>query len=68
MKLNLNVSNSRKDSLTTKLTAEDFYMGTLHLPDLEMKCGMKDNFVDLSATFRDSVKRSSGDIEERSAD
>lgn len=62
MKLNLNVSNSRKDSLTTKLTAEDFYMGTLHLPDLEMQCGMKDNFVDLSATFRDSVKRSSGDI------
>ena len=59
--LKLNISNSA-DSLKMYLNAEDFYLGTLHFRNLAMNCGAKDNVVDLSALFCDSVKRSSGDI------
>ncbi|MBQ3259645.1 MAG: translocation/assembly module TamB domain-containing protein, partial [Alistipes sp.] len=61
MMLNLNVSN-RSDSLVMRLSAEDFYLGTFHFPDLAMRCGVKDNLVDLSAKFHDSVRNSSGDV------
>ena len=62
MNLMLDVSNKEKDSLVAKFNAEDFYMGTLHFPGLAVRGGVKDNFIDLSAKFRDTVKSSSGNI------
>lgn len=64
MMLNLNVTNraNRSDSLSMRLAAEDFYMGTLHFRNLAMRAGVKDNGIDLSASFRDSMKQSSGDV------
>ena len=58
--LKLNVSN--RDSLRMSLSSEDFYMGTFHFPNLAVRCGVKDNLVDLSAMFRDTVKESSGNV------
>ncbi len=59
--LKLNISN-RTDSLAMRLGAEDFYMGTFHFRNLEMRSGVKNNFVDLSAAFHDSLKNSSGNL------
>ena len=59
--LKLNVSN-RTDSLALRLGAEDLYMGTLHFRNLEMRSGVKDNYIDLSAVFHDSLKNSSGNL------
>ena len=59
--LKLNVTN-RTDSLTMKLDAEDFYLGTLHFRNLEMLSGVKDNLIDLSASFHDSLNDSSGKL------
>ncbi len=61
MMLKLNISN-RSDSLAMRLAAEDFYVGTVHFRNLGMLCGVKDNLIDLSASFRDSLKESSGQL------
>ncbi len=60
--LNLNVSNMGRDSLLAMATAKDFYMGTFKFPNLAMQCGVKDNFIDLSASFRDETSDASGDV------
>ncbi len=61
MMLKLNVSN-RSDSLVMCLSAEDFYMGTFHFRDMAVRSGVKDNYIDLTAKYQDSVKNSSGSV------
>ena len=58
-RLNVNASN-RGDSLTVYASAEDLYAGALHLPHLSVTGGAKQNRMELSTGFEDSVRRFSG--------
>ncbi len=57
--LKLNVDN-RDDSLAMRLSAADFYAGNLHLSNVGIDGGAKDNRVNLSGSFADSVRRVNG--------
>lgn len=58
-RLNINASN-RSDSLVTYLSAEDFYAGLVHLPQLSIMGGAKQGLVQISAGFDDTTRRLSG--------
>ncbi len=58
-RLNINASN-HGDSLTVYASAEDLYAGALHLPHLSVTGGAKQNRMQLSTGFEDSVRRFSG--------
>lgn len=58
-RLNVNASN-RGDSLTVYASAEDLYAGALHLPHLSVTGGAKQNRLQLSTGFEDSLRRFSG--------
>lgn len=57
--LRVNVTNEG-DSLTLYASTEDFYMGVLHLNEVSLMGGARNNRVMLSAGFRDSTSRLSG--------
>ncbi len=57
--LRVNVTNEG-DSLTLYASTEDFYLGVLHMNEISVMGGARDNRVLLSAGFRDSVSRLSG--------
>lgn len=65
-RLNVNASN-RGDSLAVYASAEDLYAGALHLPHLSVTGGARQNRMQLSAGFEDSVRRFSGLIGVRTA-
>lgn len=52
-KINLNASNSY-DSLTVYLRSEDLYVKNIHMPDLSVQGGAKNNRLSLSAGFNDA--------------
>lgn len=58
-RLNVNASN-RGDSLTVYASAEDLYAGSLHLPHLSVTGGARQNTMQLSTGFEDTVRRFSG--------
>ena len=58
-RLNINASN-RGDSLTVYASAEDLYAGALHLPRFSMTGGAKQNRMQLSTGFEDTLHRFSG--------
>ncbi len=58
-RLNVNASN-RGDSLTVYASAEDLYAGALHLPRLSVTGGAKQNRLQLSTGFEDTLRRFSG--------
>ncbi|MDE6507838.1 MAG: translocation/assembly module TamB [Alistipes sp.] len=58
-RLNINASN-RGDSLTVYGSAEDLYAGPLHLPHFSVTGGAKQNRMQLSTGFEDSLRRFSG--------
>lgn len=58
-RLNINASN-RGDSLTVYGSAEDLYAGPLHLPHFSVMGGAKQNRMQLSTGFEDSLRRFSG--------
>lgn len=72
-RLSVDASN-RGDSLTVYASAEDLYAGALHLPHLSVMGGAKQNRMQLSTGFEDSVRRFSGllslraEADDRSAD
>lgn len=57
--LRVNVTNEG-DSLTLYASTEDFYLGVLHLNEVSLMGGARDNRVLLSAGFRDTTSRLSG--------
>ncbi len=52
-KINLNANNSF-DSLAVYLRSEDFYLRSLHMPDLSVQGGAKNNRISLSAGFNNA--------------
>ena len=58
-RLSVNASN-RGDSLAVYASAEDLYAGVLHLPRLSLTGGARQNRVQLSAGFDDTLRRVSG--------
>ena len=58
-KLNVNVTN-QGDSLAMYLSTEDLYSGMLHLPQLLVSGGAKNDRLSLSAGFDDKADRRSG--------
>lgn len=54
-KINLNANNSY-DSLALYLRSEDLYLRQVHMPDLSVQAGAKNNRVSLSAGFNDPAK------------
>ena len=58
-KLNVNVTN-QGDSLAMYLSSEDLYSGMLHLPQLLVSGGAKNDRLSLSAGFDDKTDRRSG--------
>ncbi len=57
--LRINVTNEG-DSLTLYASTEDFYLGAVHMNEISVMGGARDNRVLLSAGFRDSTSRLSG--------
>ena len=57
--LKLNVDN-RDDSLAMRLSAADLYVGTLHLSNVGVDGGAKDNGVNVSGSFADTVRNVKG--------
>lgn len=55
-------ANNRSDSLAMYLSAEDLYIGALHMPNLSVTGGAEANRVRLTAGFRDAAERVSGMI------
>jgi len=55
-RLSVNASN-RGDSLAVYASAEDLYAGVLHLPRLSLTGGARQNRVQLSAGFDDTLRR-----------
>ena len=58
-RLNVNASN-RGDSLTVYASAEDLYAGMLHLPGLSLTGGAKQGRMQVSAGFKDTLRKVSG--------
>lgn len=54
-KINLNANNSY-DSLALYLRSEDLYLRQLHMPDLSVQAGAKNNHVSLSAGFNNAAQ------------
>ena len=54
-KINLNANNSY-DSLALYLRSEDLYLKQLHMPDLSVQAGAKNNRVSLSAGFNNATQ------------
>lgn len=54
-KINLNANNSF-DSLALYVRSEDFYIRQLHMPDLSVQAGAKNNRVSLSAGFNNTAQ------------
>ena len=54
-KINLNANNSY-DSLALYLRSEDLYLKQLHMPDLSVQAGAKNNRVSLSAGFNNAAQ------------
>lgn len=59
--LKMEVSNTN-DSLAMKLAADDFYAGTLHLLNMSLNGGAKDNEVNLKGSFADTVRNVFGSM------
>lgn len=59
--LNLNVVN-RSDTLAMRLRAGDLYVGTMHMPDLSLRCGLVDNRADITGEFNDTIQQFSGHV------
>lgn len=60
-RLRINASNMR-DSLTFYASAEDFYAGLFHLPQLSLAGGARRGRVQLTTGFTDTVRRTSARI------
>ncbi len=60
--LNLNVVN-HTDTLDMRLRAGDLYVGTMHMPDLSLRCGLADNRADIEGRFNDTVQQFSAHID-----
>lgn len=58
-KVRLNASN-QGDSLTMYLSSEDMYVGFMHFTDLSVMGGAKNNQLQISTGFNDTVNRFSG--------
>ena len=65
-RLNVNASN-RGDSLTLYASAEDLYLGMLHLPNLSVTGGARRGDVQLSTGFSDTTRRFSGQLSVRAS-
>ena len=65
-RLNVNASN-RGDSLTLYASAEDLYLGMLHLPNLSVTGGARQGDVQLSTGFSDTTRRFSGQLSVRAS-
>ena len=65
-RLSVNASN-RGDSLAVYASAEDLYAGVPHLPRLSLTGGARQNRVQLSAGFDDTLRRVSGLVGFRAA-
>ncbi len=59
--LKMAVSNTG-DSLAMKLSAVDFYAGTLHLLNMGLDGGAKDNTLNLTGSFADSLRNVVGSV------
>ena len=59
--LKMAVSNTN-DSLAMKLSAADFYAGTLHLLNMGLDGGAKDNAVNLKGSFADTLRNVAGSM------
>lgn len=59
--LRLNAGN-RSDSLTMSLVADDFYVGVLHVSELDLRGGVNDNKAELYGTFADTLRDFRGEI------
>lgn len=59
--ININAGNVG-DSLSMSMAADDMYAGLFHFSGVEVNGGAKDNVVDLSAIFADSVRDIRGDL------
>ena len=60
-RLSVNIGN-RGDSLTMYASAEDFYLGGVHLPTLSVTGGARAGAIKLYTAFRDTTNNSSGSI------
>lgn len=60
---NIDVSaGNATDSLVVAMSAEDFYVGMLHLSGVKVNGGSKDNEIDIEAMFADSVQDIRGEV------
>lgn len=59
--LRLNASNEG-DSLAVKMTAGDFYFGTLHIPELKLDGAARDNRISLRGNFVDTLNTYKGEV------
>ena len=59
--LRLNAGN-RSDSLTMSLAADDFYVGMLHVSELDLHGGVNNNKAELYGTFADTLRDFRGEI------
>lgn len=59
--LRMNVTNEG-DSLAVKMTAGDFYLGTLHVPELTLHGAARNNRISLCGDFVDTLRTYSGSI------
>lgn len=56
------IASNRGDSLAVTLGAKDMYVGTMHIPDLKLLGGVKNNRVHLHTSFADTVGKLDGKI------
>ena len=40
----------------------DLYVGTMHMPDLSLRCGLVDNRADITGEFNDTIQQFSGHV------
>lgn len=59
--LKMSVSNNN-DSLAMKLSAADFYAGTLHLLNMGLDGGAKENTLNLKGSFADTLRNVAGSV------
>ena len=59
--LNMEASNEG-DSLAVKMTAGDFYVGTVHIPELTLHGAARDNRISVCGDFVDTVRTFSGSV------
>ncbi len=57
--------NNRNDSLAMRLATADLYIGSIHASRFGLLGGVKDNTVQLSGTFSDSLRNTRGEVAAR---